>query len=92
MLNAFKKIIRLIDNSQIHTYGTIHEIVVARQQRKPVMIVWEGGKATCSAWMMWLVGEKNVFSTFEELLDHLADIAKGETAYNAKDWLLLDLK
>ncbi len=92
MLNAFNKLIRLIDTSQTHTYGTIHEIVVARQQRKPVMIVWEGGKPTCSAWMMWLVGEHNVFSTFDELLEHLSEIASGEAAYNARDWLLLDLK
>lgn len=76
---------------RIPTYGTIHEIVVARQQRKPVYLVWEGGKDTCSAWLMWLVGHRNVFSTFDEVKTRLDNIAKGKTAYNARDWLLLDL-
>ncbi len=77
---------------QIQTYGTIHEIVVARQQRKPVMLVWEGGKEGCSAWLMWLVGHRNIFNTFEEVQTRLKNISRGKTAYNAKDWLLLDLE
>ncbi len=76
---------------RIPTYGTLHEIVVARQQRKPVYLVWEGGKETCSAWLMWLVGHQNVFANIEELITHLDNIASGRTLYNAKDWLLLDL-
>lgn len=75
---------------QVPTYGTIHEMVVARQQRKPVYMVWEGGKETCSAWLMWLVGHQNVFSSLDELLLRLKDISSGNVAYNAKDWLLLD--
>ena len=76
---------------RVPTYGTIHEIVVARQQRKPVYMVWEGGKETCSGWLMWLVGHNNVFSTVDELITRLDNIAKGKASYNAKDWLLLDL-
>lgn len=79
------------DGKRVFTVGTIHEIVVARQQRKPVYVVWEGGKATASGWLMWLVGHQNIFGTFEELMKHLRDVANGEAAYNAKDWLLLDL-
>lgn len=76
----------------VPTYGTIHEIVVARQQRKPVFIVWEGGKEHCSAWLMWLVGHQNVFSSVDELMTRLKNISKGRAAFNAKDWLLLDLE
>lgn len=79
-------------NYQINTYGTMHEIVVARQQRKPVYVVWEGGKEECSGWLMWLVGHKNVFATVEELMLHLKSISQGLTAYNAKEWLLLDIE
>lgn len=78
-------------DQRVPTYGTLHEIVVARQQRKPVYMVWEGGKETCSAWLMWLVGHNNVFGTVDELITRLDNIAKGKTSYNAKDWLLLDL-
>ena len=48
-------------NQQIPTYGTIHELVLARQLKKPVFVVWEGGKNECSAWIMWLVKHQNVF-------------------------------
>lgn len=91
MTAAFKSLLEKVENLRVPTYGTIHEIVVARQQRKPVYIVWEGGKETCSGWLMWLVGHQNVFSTVEELLTRLDNISKGKAAYNAKDWLLLDL-
>lgn len=78
-------------HSQVPTYGTMHEIVVARQQRKPVCVVWEGGKQYCSAWLMWLVGHENVFSTFDEMLTHLRNKASGEAPIDIQDWLLLDL-
>lgn len=80
-----------LSKTRIPTYGTIHEIVEARRQRKPVFLVWEDGKDTCSAWLMWLVGHRNVFSSFDEVKTRLDNISKGKTAYNAKDWLLLDL-
>ncbi len=79
-------------SQQVHTYGTIHEIVVARQQKKPVMIIWEGGKDSCSGWLQWLVGHDNVFDTMDDLVEQLRKIAQGETAYNANDWLLLQLE
>lgn len=88
---AVKTLLEKFTNQRVPTYGTIHEIVVARQQRKPVYIVWEGGKETCSGWLMWLVGHQNVFGTFNELLTRLDNISKGKAAYNAKDWLMLDL-
>ncbi len=78
------------DGKRVFTVGTIHEIVVARQQRKPVYVVWEGGKETASGWLMWLVGHRNIFGTFEDLMKHLKSVADGKAAYNAKDWLLLD--
>lgn len=78
-------------DQRVPTYGTLHEMVVAHQQRKPIFMVWEGGKESCSAWLMWMIGHSHVFSTFDELLTRLVNISKGKTAYNAKEWLLLDL-
>jgi len=91
MSKAFWGILDKAANQQTPTYGTIHEIVEARRQRKPVFMVWEGGKDECSAWIMWLVGHRNIFSTVDELMTRLENISKGKTAYNARDWLLLDL-
>ncbi len=88
---AASNLITAYENMQVHTYGTIHEIVVARQQRKPVYIVWEGGKKDCSSWLMWLVGHDHVFDTFNSLKSRLREICTGQTEYNANDWLHLDL-
>lgn len=90
MKTAFDALLTRYMSTRIPTYGTVHEIVNARIQHKPTMIVWEGGKKTCSGWMMWLVGHNHVFSTFDEVLDRLKKISQGEAAYNAKDWLLFD--
>ena len=78
------------NGNRVFTVGTIHEIVVARQQHKPVLVVWEGGKKTASGWLLKLVGHQNVFGTFEELKEHLRCVSQGEAAFSAKDWLLLD--
>jgi len=83
----------LAQAGDIHTptYGTIHEMVVAHQQRKPTFLVWEGGKETCSAWLMWLVGQNHIFGSFDELLTRLINMSKGKAACNAREWLWLDL-
>lgn len=75
---------------RINTYGTVHEIVVARQQHKPVLVVWEGGLDTCSGWIMWLVGYENIFATFNELIEKMQSISSGKESYDPKDWLLID--
>jgi len=79
------------NGNRVPTYGSMHEIVEARRQKKPVFVIWPGGKKTCSGWLMWLVGHKNVFETIEECIECLKKISNGETPYNAKDWLLLNL-
>lgn len=79
--------------SRVPTYGTIHEIVVAHLQRKPIFLVWEGnGLKGCSAWLMKLVGYKNVFLHVDSLIRHLDAISHGERAFDANEWLLLDPK
>jgi len=79
--------------SRVPTYGTIHEVVIAHQQRKPIFIVWEEtGKKDCSAWLMRLVGHKNIFSHIDLLVQYLHEISHGEKAFDANEWLLLDPK
>lgn len=78
------------ENMRVPTYGTIHEIVVASQQRKPIFVVWEGeGKNGCSGWIMRLVGHENVFASVDKLMQHLDAISHGKAAFNANEWLLL---
>lgn len=90
---AVHKLLHDYSESRVPTYGTIHEIVVAHLQRKPIFLVWEGnGIKGCSAWLMKLVGYKNVFSHVDSLIRHLDAISHGEKAFDANEWLLLDPK
>ncbi len=76
---------------RIPTYGTVHEIIIAHTQRKPTFIVWEDtGKSDCSAWLMRLVGHRNIFAHIDELINHLSAISQGKESFNANEWLLLD--
>ena len=90
---AVHRLMHTYCESRVPTYGTIHEIVVAHQQRKPIFLVWEGnGVAGCSAWLMKLVGHKNIFLHVDSLIQHLDAISHGEKAFDANEWLLLDPK
>lgn len=84
---------RMKNGFRVPTYGTIHELVIAHQQRKPIFMVWEEtGKKDCSAWLMKLVGHKNIFAHVNQLINHLTLISQGQKAFNANEWLLLDPK
>lgn len=76
---------------RIPTYGTMHEIVFARQQKKPVFTIWEDGMTTCSAWLAWLVGHKNVFRTIDSCVNRIDRIMHGKESVDPEDWLLFYL-
>lgn len=88
---CFYDMVSEVSSLQVPTYGTMHELVVARQQKKPVMIVWEGGKITCSGWVQWLVRPQNIFDTVDDLIAHLDSIRSGNISYDVKSWLMLDI-
>jgi len=82
----------LDDNeNRIPAYFTLGELHQAKQQRKPIFVIWPGGIETCSGYVMWLAGYENIFETDDELVDRLDSIRSGDYPYNSKDWLLLDL-
>jgi hypothetical protein len=87
------KIAGSLASLRVPTYGTLHEIVVARQQRKPVLLVWPpDGMKSCSAWLAWLVGHKNVFSSMDECVAKLDGIMRGtESLEDDEDWLVFAL-
>jgi hypothetical protein len=91
MKNIFYELLTQSALDHIPTVGTYHEIVEARRQKKPVFVVYEGGKQNCSGWLMWLVGHNNVFGTFEEMAVKLSAISQGREEIDAEDWLLLNL-
>ena len=90
-LMSFENLMKKYMQLRVPAYGTIHEIVVAHWQRKPIFMVWEDtGLSDCSAWLMKLIGYKNIFSNIDSLITHLKSISKGDSQFNAKQWLLVN--
>jgi len=91
MRDVFYELVEFYTNMRVPTYFTLGELSLAKYQRKPIFVVWEGDKKTCSGYVMWLAGANNVFNKFDDLVQRLDDIRNGREALNADDWLLLNL-
>jgi nucleoside 2-deoxyribosyltransferase len=79
-------------NPDIPMCGTWHEVVEARQQKKPVLLVDPRGKAGTSRWAVGLVGHKNIFETHEEAVEFLGDVISGKMPVDNDEWLFLHFK
>lgn len=96
-----KKIIRvdlkLVDKSDvlvayidknIYMCGTMHEIVVANQQKKPIMLIVNGGKPRCPGWLFGLVEPDNIFDSIESCINKLHIIDKCDKKKLDDKWVL----
>jgi nucleoside 2-deoxyribosyltransferase len=97
MKKIIRKDLRLVDVSDFFifnfdiktpTYGTMHELVLASQQRKPVFIS-VGDKRQCPLWIMGLFNHKYIYNNVEEIVDVLKRIDSGEIEINNGRWRLL---
>lgn len=84
-------IIAVID-STVPMFGTIHEIVQARQQKKPVVLIDSRGREGTSIWAIGLVGYKRIFKSIDEAVDYLKDIFNGTLNTDDTEWLFLSFK
>lgn len=92
MRDVFLRMVERIATAHVPTYGTMHEIVVARQQKKPVYVIWESdGMTTCSAWLAWLVGHRNVFRSMDSCVGKLDRVMHQRESLDRDDWLVFDL-
>jgi nucleoside 2-deoxyribosyltransferase len=74
------------------TTGTIHEIVIASLQQKPIYIIDNKGKSHVSMWLLGLVGHNRVYNTLDEVIEEIRKIKeKGPTSRkDAKQFLIFD--
>ncbi len=90
--DVFERMMGRLADSHVPTYGTMHEIVVARQQKKPVFVIWESdGMSTCSAWLAWLVGHKNVFRSLDSCVNKIDRIMHDRESVDKEDWVIFEL-
>ena len=98
MKTIIRKDLRLVDISDFFifnidiktpTYGTMHELVLASQQRKPVFIS-VGDKRKCPLWIMGLFKHNYIYNDVEEIAEVLKKIDSGKLEINNSRWRLLN--
>jgi nucleoside 2-deoxyribosyltransferase len=71
-------------NPTIPTVGTIHELVVASQQKKPILLKYDREYLpNFNPWVSCLVKQQYFHNNWDSLMDHLAKINDGvfDTSY-----------
>jgi hypothetical protein len=77
----------------VHMCGSYEEIVTANRQKKPILIWCEQGKSKAPNWLFFMLSHKNIFSSMQEVIDHLKYIDKLESVTNLDRWLFFkDMK
>ncbi|MFW6173640.1 MAG: hypothetical protein ACOC5T_07840 [Elusimicrobiota bacterium] len=76
-----------IDNS-IHACGTYHEIILASQQKKPVLLISKQGKAGIPSWLFGILEHEYFFDSVEECVDYLVGVNNGSIEIDNK-WVLI---
>ena len=77
-------------NTEIPTFGTIHELIISLNQRKPTLVVLEGGKANCPTWLFGIMDFNFIFEDFEELKQYLVQINQGNITADRSRWVFFD--
>jgi nucleoside 2-deoxyribosyltransferase len=91
-----KKDLRCVDKADfiivlydptIHMLGTIHEIIVARNQRKPVLLWFnEEHIEHVNPWILTFVKHTNIFTSIDEVIQYLRSVDSGN--FDSSYWTL----
>ena len=72
-------------------FGTIHELINSLNQRKPTLVVVEGGRrANASNWLFGIMDYNFMFDNFEELQVFLDQIDSGNTIGDLSRWVFFE--
>jgi len=77
-------IVNFIDY-KIPTWGTMHELVVATQQKKPIIVI---GKGDPPLWILGLL-EGCFFQTLDEAIGYLKGVDNGNVHIDTHKWKIL---
>jgi nucleoside 2-deoxyribosyltransferase len=96
MKRVVQKDLRLIDKSDFvifnleitkPTFGTIHELIVALSQKKPVFLIVK--KSECPFWLFGIISHHSMYDTIDEALDSIHKINSGEILMDENKWRIL---
>ena len=77
-------------NPNITMFGTIHELINSLNQKKPTLVVVEGGKKVAPNWLFGIMDFNFMFDSFEELYDFLNLIDTESIQANLSRWVFFD--
>lgn len=69
------------------TFGTIHELIVAAQQKKPILLITPN-KKKIPLWIMGLIDVNLVFCCQNSLIEHLEGLNNGKIKIDNDYWKL----
>jgi len=75
---------------KVSMFGTIHELITSLHQRKPTLVVVEGGKKVASNWLFGIMDFNFIFDDFNELKEFLHLIDTGSIGANLTRWVFFD--
>jgi len=73
-------------------FGTIHELLNSLHQRKPTLVVVEGGRANASNWLFGIMNYEFMFDDFESLQVWLRQIDDGTIEGDLSRWVFMDVE
>jgi len=77
-------------NPNITMFGTIHELINSLNQKKPTLVVVEGGKKNAPNWLFGIMDFNFIFEDFEELHDFLKLIDTESIQANLSRWVFFE--
>ena len=75
---------------KIQMFGTIHELLNSLHQRKPTLVVVEGGRGEASNWLFGIMDFNFMFDSFDDLYEFLALIDTGAIEADLSRWVFFD--
>lgn len=77
-------------NPEVKMFGTIHELINSLQQRKPTLVVIEGGKENAPNWLFGIMDYNFMFDSFKELEDFLTLVDEAAFSPDLTRWVFFD--
>lgn len=73
------------------TFGTLHELVVANAQKKPVFLIinHKDGKKATPLWLLGLIKHQYIYNSIDDVIQILHKIDIGEKIIDSDRWRLL---
>jgi nucleoside 2-deoxyribosyltransferase len=77
-------------NPAITMFGTIHELINSIHQRKPTLVVIEGGRSNASNWLFGIMDYNFMFDDFESLTTFLGQIDNNTIDADLSRWVFFE--